>query len=518
MFESINFQYQRALFEKLLNPNIVDSPEAFVELAFPWGEPGSALSRFSGPRQWQRDELKQIADHLQEQKCRIASGLSPEMYRSATASGRGPGKTALLSWLALWFMSTRVGGTVIISANSEDQLRNKVFSELSLWYSLLLNKKWFELDALALKPAPWFSQVLQDQLKIDCKYYYCKGQLWAEESPEAFAGVHNQRGVMVLMDEASGIPNSIFSITEGFFTEPNPDRFWHIFSNPRRNSGSFYDCFHGNSRFWRCRQIDSRLVEGADQEHLASMIARFGGEDSDEARYEVRGLFPNAGSRQFIPVQSVRDAQERAVVPDPSAPLMMGIDVARFGVNQTVFRWRHGRDARSIPPVKVRGKNAVEIANLAAWWIDKTQPDAVVIDAAMGAAVADILRDRGYRHIYEIEFGSAPDKPEFSDKRTEMFAMVRDWLPGGCLDSDPELYAGLVAPEYGFGGPGREKIKLESKDAMARRGLKSNDDADALALTFGVRVARKDRPRGGGCPGRIADGVGYNPFQPWPRG
>ena len=68
------------------------------------------------------------------------------------------------------------------------------------------------------------------------------------------------------MDEASGIPQQIYSVSEGFFTEPTSDRYWFCFSNPRRNTGPFYDCFHANRAFWKNKQIDSRTVEDTDKE------------------------------------------------------------------------------------------------------------------------------------------------------------------------------------------------------------------------------------------------------------
>jgi hypothetical protein len=62
-----------------------------------------------------------------------------------------------------------------------------------------------------------------------------RARLWSAENPDAYAGVHNFDGVMVIFDEASGIDDSIWAVTAGFFTENTPNRLWLAFSNPRRN-------------------------------------------------------------------------------------------------------------------------------------------------------------------------------------------------------------------------------------------------------------------------------------------
>jgi hypothetical protein len=189
---------------------------------------------------------------------------------------------------------------------------------------------------------------------------------------------------------------------------------------------------------------------------------------------------------------------------------MMGVDPARQGRDSTVIRFRQGRDARSIPAIKLHGKDNVQVADTVAEWIDKVNPDAVCIDAGNGTGVIDILRHRKYR-VHEIWFGStAADKKQFDDKRTEMWAEMRDWLPGGAIDADPQLFTDLTAPEKLRVGKADDRIRLESKESLRERGFRSPDDGDALALTFAVRVARRDcnasRYRSGG---RIAVGVDY---------
>ena len=149
------------------------------------------------------------------------------------------------------------------------------------------------------KTGPWFDEALKKDLKIDTGYYYAQAQLWSEESPDAFAGVHSNYGILLIMDEASGIPGSIYSVSEGFFTEPTPDRFWFAFSNPRRNSGPFYESFHSAKSYLNTEQMNSRTVEGTDKELFNKMLEQYG-EESSVARVEVMGSFPGLMTTQLL--------------------------------------------------------------------------------------------------------------------------------------------------------------------------------------------------------------------------
>ena len=481
---------EQTLMTELWDPAIADDLEKFVLFAYPWGKANTPLCNHQGPRTWQRDDLRAMTEHIKQNKARIALGLDPVMWREATASGRGPGKSAKVAWLIDWMMTTRLGSTSIVTANTEPQLKTRTFAEIGKWTALLINAHWFETTVLSVKPAPWFKEAVTRDLMIDCGYYYAQGQLWSEENPDAFAGVHNPYGVMVIYDEASGIPVPIFNVTEGFFTEPVLDRYWHVASNPRRNSGGFFECFNNHKKYWTRRQIDSRTVEGTDTALFERMIEQFG-IDSDTARVEILGQFPKQGNRQFISNSLVYAAQQRPDMRDPMAPLILGVDVARYGDDTTVLRFRQGRDARSILPVKFKDRDNMYVANEIARWIDRVNPDAVNIDAGNGTGVIDRLKEMRYR-VNEVWFGSAASSKEWANKRTEMWADLRDWLGGGSIDVDPMLFSDLTAPEYDYFGKAQDSVMLESKESLKGRGFRSPDDGDALALTFAVRVARRD--------------------------
>jgi hypothetical protein len=214
------------------------------------------------------------------------------------------------------------------------------------------------------------------------------------------------------------------------------------------------------------------------------------GEDSDFVRIRVRGVFPRAGSLQFIDSERLEAAVRRPLVSDPSAPLVMGVDIARHGADQSVIRFRRGLDARSIPPVRFRLPDLMQVASRVMEQVALHKPDAVFVDSTgMGWGVRDRLHQLGCPGLAGIDFAGRADRRDLGDagaryvnKRAEMWGLLKEWCKAGCLPDDPELLAELGAVEYGYDAT--DAIKLEPKDGMRTRGLASPDDADALALTF----------------------------------
>ncbi len=498
------------LMTEIWDPAIAEDPLAFVMFVFPWGKAGTPLEKELGPRKWQCHELSRMATHIKENKLRMAKGEAPQVYKSATASGRGVGKSAFTSWINLWNMSCNIGATSITTANTESQLKSRTWAELGKWHTLMINAHWFEMNTMSLKPAPWFQTALEKHLRVSSRYYYAEAQLWSEEKPDSFAGAHNPAGMTVIFDEASGIPKKIWDVADGFFSEPSLHRYFFCFSNPRRNTGEFFECFNKHRDTWLRRNLDSRDVEGIDVAYMNQIVEKHG-KDSDEARIEVRGEFPKQGDNQFISREAVDGAVERLLETDSYAGLIMGVDIARFGDDTTVIYFRRGRDARSIKPIKLKGRDNMAVANECAHWIEEYKPDAVCIDAGNGTGVIDRLREMGYK-VNEIWFGSKAEGEEWADLRTEMWARMREWLQGGCIPDDRDLKDDILGPEYGFDK--YERIKLESKEKMKKRGIASPDSGDALAVTFAVKVARKDLPSSRKKNfGRAVSGTDYSIFE-----
>jgi hypothetical protein len=503
---------ERQLMTELWDPRLADNLNEFVRFVYPWGKAGTPLADLKGPRNWQDQLLRDITEYIKSAKThkQIFDAI-PDMFKAAIASGRGIGKSALFAWLSHWLVTTRIGSSAWVYANGEPQLRTKTFPEISKWFTMSINSHWFDVNATRIDPAEWIRTAVARDLKIDPKYWYVSAQLWSEENPDAAAGAHNVYGEMALFDESSGIPAPIWTVVQGVFTEQIVDRYWLAFSNPRRNKGAFFECFHKNRDQWRPLQIDSRQVDIAP-DVWKSIIATHG-EDSDEARIEVYGQFPNQLTNQFIPIAAVTDATNRQAIPDPGAPLLLGVDVARFGKDTTVFAFRKGRDATSIPWQTYRGLDTVQVASKVADAVQKYKVDAIFVDGnGVGGGVVDQLKSWHYR-VIEVQVSETPEDPDqYLNKGVEMWAHMKAWLGLGTIPDDPKLRTDLTTREYSY-HPVNNKLVLQSIEKMKDAGFASPDRAMALALTFAKPVARNDaRTSRNNQNRRMAANVDYDMF------
>jgi hypothetical protein len=475
---------EQALMARLWSPAIKDNPLAFVMLTFPWGVKGTPLEHFSGPRKWQREVLQNITAHIQQNNGKVDFNT----LRQAVSSGRGIGKSALVSWLVIWMLSTRIGSTTIVSANSESQLRSVTWAEITKWLAMGLNSHWFEVSATRLIPAKWLTELVERDLRKGTRYWGVEGRLWSAENPDAFAGVHNYDGVLVIFDEASGIDDTIWAVTAGFFTENTPNRFWLAFSNPRRNTGYFYETFHSKRDFWNTKVVDARTVEGTDKQVYQQIIDEYG-PDSSQAHVEVYGQFPDAGDDQFIGVVLVEDAMQREKYKDQSAPIVIGVDPARFGADATVIAVRQGRDIVKI--IRHRGDDTMTVVGYVIEAIEEFKPTLVVIDeGGLGAGIVDRLKEQRYR-VKGVNFGNKSKNPiMYGNMRAQMWGDMREWLKTAAIPNDRFLKTDLISPM--MKPDSRGTIFLESKKDMKARGLASPDAADAICVTFAFPVAHRE--------------------------
>jgi hypothetical protein len=474
---------EQELMARLWSPQIKDNPLAFVMLLFPWGVKGTPLEHFSGPRKWQREVLQDIAAHIAQNNGKVDF----DTLREAVASGRGIGKSALVSWLVIWMLTTRIGSTTIVSANSESQLRKVTWAEITKWLAMGLNSHWFEVSATSLQPAKWLTELVERDLRKGTRYWGVEGRLWSAENPDAFAGVHNMDGVLVIFDEASGIDDAIWAVTAGFFTENTPNRFWFAFSNPRRNTGYFYETFHSKRDFWNTKVVDARTVEGTDKQVYQQIIDEYG-PDSSQAHVEVYGQFPSAGDDQFIGANTVDEAMKRVKYQDLSAPIVIGVDPARFGADATVIAVRQGRDIVKI--IRHRGDDTMTVVGYVIEAIEEFKPTLVVIDeGGLGAGIVDRLKEQRYK-IKGVNFGNKAKNPiMYGNMRAQMWGDMREWLKTASIPSDRFLKSDLISPM--MKPDSRGTIFLESKKDMKARGLASPDAADAIAVTFAFPVAHR---------------------------
>lgn len=218
--------------------------------------------------------------------------------------------------------------------------------------------------------------------------------------------------------------------------------------------------------------------------------------DMSDAKFRQEMLcdFSASSDETLISIDEARAAMERT--PDMKLaenwPLVLGVDIARYGEDATVFCRRQGLVC--LEPLILRGKSNTEVADRLIAYISEFSPQYVNIDQGQGTGVIDIVRGLAPRDVIitEVPFGSRAHNPQlYFNRRAEMWTSLRDWLRGGGrLPKDELLLQELTAPCYSFDSQGR--IRLEAKDEIRKRLGHSTDAGDAIALTFAVPIGPRN--------------------------
>lgn len=485
---------EQQLVEKLLSFRW--DPLGCVLFSFPWAEPGTEFEH-DQVRSFQRNFLNELAKHLQDPATRF------KPFRKAVSSGHGIGKSALIGMIVHWAKSTAIDCKVLIAANTGDQLKTKTQPEVSKWFRNAINKDWFDVHVTSIK-------VTDTEHEQTWRTDFAT---WSEDNPQAFAGAHNKgKRLVIIFDEAGEIPDTIWKTVEGALTDANTEIIWLAFSQCTKSEGYFFEAVFGNQRHrWRPEAIDSRTVEGTNVEEINESIALYG-EESDHVRVRYRGLYPLAGGGKYIDYELVLKAQKALAVAHPDDPLIGGVDFAWGGSDDNVLRLRRGADARTIPPVKVKGERTKDPAVMTGVLSDALSKyylcsdgisrkiDMLFLDSAgIAAPVEGRLRALGFGdRIMIVNFGADSTDPKFAYMRDLIWGRMKGWMQdGGAIDADLGLAADLQKPI--LVSDRLQRVKLESKEDMKKRlaklGLESTspDDGDALALTFSHPVVKKKK-------------------------
>jgi hypothetical protein len=443
-----------------------DDPLGFVRFFYDWGK--GELNESDGPDAWQIDVLNDIGRYCKA----IANGENPGPLQVAVASGHGVGKSAMVAWLIGWFMSTRPNPQIVVTANTEVQLATKTWRTLARWHKKMLNVDWFDWTATKFA----FKQHPED--------WYAAAVPWSENNAEAFAGTHD-KNVLVIFDEASKISDVIWEKIDGAMSTRGA--MWLCFGNPTKTTGRFFDCFHKFKKWWKTFQVDARTCKHADKVYIERFLGQFG-ETSDRAKIQIYGQFPSASTRQLIPTGAVEKCMGHEL--DPEAyeylPLVMGVDVARFGHNSSVIVRRRGRkvyEAEVLPK-----QDLMATAHWVAEAIRRERPSQVFVDGSgIGAGVVDRLRQLNFQ-VVDVNGGNSSLNPKYLNKRAEMWDEMAQFILGLCeLPKDSVLRDELTSVEYSYTDKGR--LRLDRKeDIMDTHGF-SPDRADALALTFAYPIS-----------------------------
>jgi phage terminase large subunit len=429
--------------------------------------------------EWQKEALTAIQAH----------------DRVAIRSGHGVGKSAFLAWVILWWHVTRFPAKTPCTSPTAHQLEDVLWGELGKWHRMLREpmKSWLEVKSDRLE----FVEATGESFAV--------ARTARKEQPEAFQGFHSEN-LLFIVDEASGVEDIIFEVGQGAMSTKGAKTL--MTGNPTRTSGYFFDAFHKMRARWSTMRVacqDSTQVSSDYPDELAEQF----GEDSNVYRVRVLGEFPNEDENAVIALHLCEAAMVREVDPSNIFKTVWGVDVARFGSDRTALAKRRGNI--QLEPVRSwHGKDTMQVAGLIIAEYEETpeedRPSEILVDViGIGAGVVDRLNEQSLpvRGVNVAESPAVADR--FLRLRDELWFKVREALEArDCkLADDDALVAELTGVRYNITSAG--KIKVESKDEMKKRGLRSCDLADAWCLTFAggtdlleAPVRKRYRPRRSG--------------------
>jgi hypothetical protein len=475
------------------------------------------LKSILGERTWRKEE-------------EILRSVELQKY-TAVRSGHGVGKTYSAGRAALWFLLTHPHSIVITTAPTWRQVKKLLWGEIRKAFRRFDRRYKLKKDAA----------LLETELRLDDDWYALGV---STDEPERFQGFH-AKYLLIVIDEAPGVSHDIYESCISLMTGSNSKML--VIGNPLSPSGWFYEAF--KSELWNkihiscfdCPNVVEQLrSSGGTDSHpphpriLKSSVPlpyprlvtldwiedrkREWGEDSPIYQSRVLGEFPREGEDTLIPLawldrEGTRDRGQRVgkdgTAPNPDSrslsPLAMGVDVARYGSDETVFLVRDGR--RVLDVASTRGKSTMETCGRIIRIAERCaiRPEDIrVDDAGVGGGVVDRLREQG-RNVVAVNFASAAsDQHHFLNLRAELFWRLREALnpenegrdagnespPGRENAKSPffidgkfrKLQGQLSALRYFFTSDGR--IKIEPKEFYKKRMGESPDHADALAISF----------------------------------
>lgn len=432
--------------------------------------------RHGGPALFAQEVLSAKPTEQQWQ----ASKAIVEKRRVSIRSGHGTGKSTFMAWCVLWFLACYFPAKVPATAPTSHQLEDVLWSEIAKWHRVMALK----FPALASQ-FEWSAGAFR--MKAAPNESFSVARTSRPERPEALQGFHSEH-ILFLIDEASGVADNVFEVAEGALSTDGA--FVVMAANPTRQSGYFFDSHHKMRSAWAALHWNGEDSPMVSRQYIENMAKKYG-RHSPVFKVRVLGEFVGAADG-VISLELCEAARIRDVEANPSAKVVWGVDVARFGDDSSALAKRRG-NVQVGPVVEWWGKDTMQtVGIIKAEWdkcLPHDKPVAINVDViGIGSGVVDRLKELGLPvvgvNVAEAESPNANPEIQFNRLRDELWWKGREWLERrDCkMVDDDETIGELTTPTYTILSNGR--IQVERKDDMKKRGVKSPNRADAWLLTF----------------------------------
>lgn len=412
---------------------------------------------------------------LTEQQKEIANTLIDKHYL-AVAGGGGIGKTALAALLILWFLSTHPNATIPTTAPNGHLLRDVLWTEIPTWIKRCSLKNMF------------YNTTTRLEIK-GFKEWFAVARTVPKDSNkplnDTLAGFHAEN-LLIIGDEASGIPDSVFTALDGALT--NKNAYILLISNPVSTAGYFYDIISGTLKAGYAVKTYSSKESPLVDDGYAKRIAERYGEESPMYKAKVLGSLIRMEEGVLVtPAMYDKIIGENLLKQEGS--IVLGVDVGG-DKDKSVICHRVGNSIVKWDVLEHHDNPALIEKIVNEWRFTYQQKHiTVVIDAiGKGSGVYSDLKKKG---LFDVigHIGSEKAKAEmtYANKRTEVFDKLKRDFPYLHFPVKPpdRLKKELCNIRYDYN---KEKIALEEKNKLKGRLGYSPDHADALSLTEGAEI------------------------------
>ena len=455
------------------------------------------------PVAWASDVL---GKKLWSKQAEIANSVVNNTH-TAVVSCNGAGKSAVAGVLGSWWVAVHDPYEVamIASAPTYPQIARVLFRELTD------NHKIAAMNNMALP-----GYITQGQeWKLDDTYGTLLGfgrRPADTDIVSAFQGIH-RRYVFVILDEAGGIPEDLYTAAEAVTT--SADSRVLAIGNPDRRGTEFHRIFREDET-WNKIHISAYHTPNFTGEEVPDdvkpLLIQPGwvdrqkiawGEDSARFKSKVLGEFPDEDDTAFFSQTALDKGMDCQIEEDAEVPVILGVDLARFGDDDSVIYLNQGGRLRKYSSWSKA--TAVESANRVHQAALETGSKEIRVDGAgLGGPVIDqlvVLANGKYSVISMMGSAASPDRSRWYNARAYNFDSLREQLLEGKIDldsDDKQLIDEMMMLRYKFSQAG--SIQIESKDDMRSRGLKSPDNLDAAvyaAVDLKPVLGSPDAPKPG---------------------
>lgn len=434
------------------------------------------------PALWAKEVL---GKHMWSKQREIARSIV-ENSHTAVVSCNGAGKSGLAGMLAVWWVATHdpYDVAVICSAPTYVQIARVLFTEIKSNYELA-KQNGVVLPGHINQSQEW---------KLDDGYVMAWGRRPADKDLiSSFQGIH-RRYVMVILDEAGGIPEDLYTATEAV-TNTEGARVLAI-GNPDNRGTPFHQIFLKDPTWHKIKisafdtpnftdekyEVPADLLPLLIQPDWVEKQKISWGEDSARYRSKILAEFPDEADNTFFSQAAIDRGIDTDIDEDFVNQAVLGVDVARFGEDESVVYVNRGGRLRKLDAWSKA--TAVETAQrIHRHALEQGAFEVRVDGAGLGGPIIDILvglASNKYTVISMMGSAASPDKMRWHNARAFNYDQLREMLLDGRVDVDPDdraLIDEMLVIKYKFTPKGA--ILIESKDDMRARGVKSPDSLDA---------------------------------------